>query len=265
MSLSQGLYFVTTTASESSLRDYRCMITGVGLLDTECGCVLLAEKDSGFIPVTLPLWGRYAGHGTLEEISDGPGSDLVLGGIQELQRSGRLNIDWQALGVEPRPLDHIEAVISVLALGHIHRQGAIQCDKRTLSLAIFSAHVAAALMDQEPSGLPQDTPIERLPEVVFRGDPIAQTLYGPLAAQSVRLRCRFGLILAGFRALEEGFKARQIQWAAPSEAPPVDSAASERWLAHALARAGDDPILLAGLSEHLSSGSEEDEEVETTE
>lgn len=253
-----------SSGTSSDLMDYRCMITGVGLLGAECGCVVLAQTpDAAFVPITLPLWGRYTGHGAVEDIHEGPGADLILGGLQGLQQSKHLRVNWATLGVEPQPLDHIEAVLGILALAHIHAPSAVQCQGRVLRFALLSGHVAAALMAEEPVRLPHDTPIEQLPEVVFNQDPLASTLYAPLAAQSVRLRCRFGLILAGFAALDDGLLSRNLRWSPPGEATIASAAASERWLAHALAQASDDPVLLAGLSEHLSAGSEEEEEEES--
>lgn len=247
------------TASEAAeLRDYQCMITGVGLIGAECGAVLLREGSSGFQPVSLPLWGHYLGRGFLEEVSEGPNAEILLEALQRLHACGRLVVDWNALGIEPRELDHVETVLGLLALARIHGPTAIRCDGAALGFCILSAHVAASLMNEEPSSVPSSVSVERLPTVVFDNAPLGQELYAGYSSLPVRLRCHFALALVGLAALSDGLASRAIPWSPPTPPTAVDAAATEQWFSQALASAQDDPVLLAGLAEHASGRSEDD-------
>lgn len=246
----------------SGLHDFRCMITGIGLLGAECAVILLAERDlaerdsaerdASFVPISLPLWGQYFGKGTVEEIAEGPNADAILRGMQQLQRDERLTIDWTALGIDRQSFDHVEDVIGLLSLAHIHGPEAMKCDGRRLTFALSSSYVTASLMEEESDTIATTVPVERLPEVVFDEDPIAQTLYADFARLPIRLRCRFGLALAGLSSLSAGLRARDVAWAPPPPPLPVDATASEKWFARALTRAQSDPIVMAGLADHAS-------------
>lgn len=251
------------TASEAAeLRDYQCMITGVGLLGAECGVILLRESAPGFVPVSLPLWGDYLGRGFLEEISEGPNTEMLLAGLQRLQDGGRLVVEWDTLGVEPRELDHIETLLGLLAVAQVHAPGTIRCDGLTLGYCMMSAHVAASLMNEEPSSIPPSVSVEQLPTTVFDNEPLGQELYAGYSSLPIRLRCHFALAMVGLAALSEGLGARSIPWSPPHPPTAVDVAATERWFARALTDAQDDPVLLAGLAEHASARSEDESELQ---
>ncbi len=238
------------------------MITGASLLGAETACSILAATtlpetpgEPGlrrFVPVALPLFGVYAGNGVLCDIPPGRNAELIVAAFLRFLAVGTVQVDWTRLDIERPELDHAETLLSLLTLAHVHAPEAITCSGYPLSLAFYSAHVAAQFMDPDPARLSDSTALEDLAGTVFHDHPLSLGIYAGLRQAPIKLRCRFGLMFASQAALDEQLELRQISWRPPSPAVPAEHAPREQWLDAALSRARGDELLLAGLADYLA-------------
>ena len=196
----------------------------------------------------------------LEDVSEGPGTEILLEAFSRLQSGGQLSIDRDRLGLDDIELDHIETLLGLLATAELHAKGSVQLNGRPLSFCLFSAHVAASLMEDNPAPL-QKTPLENVPEEVLGAD-AAQLLYDGLHDAPLRLRCRFGLSFVGLASLVEHLAKRNLVLAPPDLSAAAQTDKRADWLKEALARAEEDELLLAGLADYLSGFDEVDEVAE---
>ncbi len=235
-------------------RDYRCAFSGVSLLDREVAVVLLEQAEESWRPVGLPLFGVYEGMGTVADVNDGPNADLILAAVQKAIEERRVVVDFEAMGLEEQPIDHIETLLGLLACSQIQGDGAARTSEGALGFALLSAHVAAALTENEPD-IAQAVLIEELPEHIF-DSAFGREIYAPLRYQPHRLRCRFGLSLVGLGALDAQMRARKKAWVPPGEG--IDLAESEVavWLAQAMVELGSDESLVDALEEYAGHDDE---------
>lgn len=223
--------------------------------------MLLQEVEGSWCPVALPLFGVYEGVGTVGEVNEGPNADLILAWFQESLRDGGLVVDFDAMGLMPQPIDHIETLLSVVACSQIQGQGAVRTDSLShenggaLGFALLSGHVAATLMEGEPT-LRADVRVEDLPEVVFRLD-LGRTIYGPLRHESHRLRCKFGLSMVGLAALDQGMTAWNRHWAPPGGGIVLADAEPSLWLAQAMLEFANSPSLIEALEDYSTQSDDE--------
>lgn len=236
-------------------RDYRCAFSGLSLFDAEVAVVIIEQAGPRWRPITLPLFGIYEGMGTVGEVHEGPNADLVLSTFQGGAREEGLVIDFQKMGLEPQPIDHIETLLSLLAVSQIQGEGALRSDGGALGFTLMSAHVAAALMAGEPR-LPLERSVDDLWEVVFESQ-LAQSIYRPLRDQPHRLRAKFGLSLVGLAALCEQMERHGKPWVPPGEGLPLVESNRTLWLAEAMVTWADDELLVEALEEYTSQGDEE--------
>jgi len=240
-----------------SLRDFRCQVSGVSLLHAEVAVVLTARMPGGeYGPVALPLFGRYAGQGFVEEVQDGPNADLILAAFQHGLQSGAVVANWESLGMAPLEVDHIETLLSLVSCAQIHGEGALAWEGLELGFSLIQAHVAAALMEAEAEDLPPSQTLESLPGFVLGNSSVSKQIYAPLRDAGVRLRCRFGLSFVALQVLKEAMAERDRGFDSPGMGIDEDDSQPDVWLAEALLAAEGDEELALALAEYGSSDDE---------
>ena len=238
-------------------RDLRCLFSGVSLWGAETALVLLGPDEGALRPISLPLLGRYLGHGLLEDITDGPNCALILAALQKACDEGALRVDWQGLGVEPTLLEDLQSFLSLVAYAQLSCPDAIVLHDHPLQFALLEANVLAALVARPTTGL-DDARLDELPSRVFGGRNGAATLYRALASQPLALRLRFGQSLLGLYALERAFEAEGLSWSSPGGGWERDDGRAASWLEQALLRFRDQLDVIEALDEY-SQGTVEDE------
>lgn len=244
-----------------SCRDFRCAFSGVSLLNAEVAVVLLQESGTIWVPVALPLFGVYEGLGTVGEVNDGPNADLILAWFQAGIEAGQVHVGFDALGIPPQPIDHIETLLSVVACSQLQGQGSVWTvspstqREGALGFALLSAHVAATLMEDEPTLRPE-VQVEDLPQVVFDSD-LGHLIYQPLRHQTHRLRCKFGLSMVGLAALSQGMSAHNRPWGPPGDGILLAESEPALWLAQAMVEFAESPSLIEALEDYAGQGEDE--------
>lgn len=233
-----------------SVRDFRCVFSGVSLLGSEVAVVLLQRLGDRWCPAALPLFGLYEGACTVSEVSDGPNAEMILSAVSE----GRVEIDFDAMGLASQPVLHIETFLELIACSQLHGDDAVRSGEGPMGFALLSAHVAAALMNAEPE-LPLAPSVENLAEDVFESSFGRQT-YRQLGALSHRLRCKFGLSMVGLAALDQSMKAWGKPWSPPGPGIPEEEADPALWLTLATVEFAGDEALIEALEDHAGQGEE---------
>ncbi len=236
-------------------RDYRCAFSGLSLLDAEVVVVIIERHGSTWRPISLPLFGIYEGTGTVAEVTEGPNSELLVSALSDGADGGDVRFDFSKMGLSPQPIDHIETLLSWLAVSQIQGDGAIRSTEGALGFALLSAHVAAALMAGEPD-LPLERSVDELSEVVFESE-LGRAIYRPVRRHSHRLRAKFGLSLVGLAALCEQMRSHGMAWTPPGEGIPIEASQKALWLAEATLSFAGDELLIEALEEYAGQGDEE--------
>ncbi len=231
-----------------SIRDFRSLVSQVSLFGAETALVLLQREGDHFIPISLPLWGRYEGCGTLSEVEPGPNAELVLSAFQRALQEGQASIDWNDLGVPPCDVDHIETLLSLIACAQLHGKEALTWHGSALGFALLSGHVAAALMTREPC-IESSMSVEELPAAVLKS-PSSAAIYGSLGGKSLTLKCKFGLSFVGFFALEETMSAENIHWIPTTQVIEEGERNADLWLAEAMVRFSENAEILEALEDY---------------
>ena len=235
------------------LQDFFCSFSKLSLTYRETGFIILSTADDGtFKPAALPVWGRYNGLGGLDDIEDGPNADLILAGFQDLYQQGELKVNFESMGLPVYEIDSLELLVSLFFCAQLHAPDAIQLSGRPLRFALVSAHLAAQLMEQEPQEQSFALKLEDLPSFIFAQSHFGQKIYALLEAQSLKLRCRFGLSLIGLQALSESLKLRSLLLLPPGPAEQFKPAEQSALLLNALEQFADDEVLLEALSEYAA-------------
>lgn len=204
------------------------------------------------LPVCLPLWGEYKGAGFLEEVNEGANAQMILSAFQAALAAGRAQIDWQALGMEPYALEHIESLLSVVACAQLNAPDACTWEGGRVSFALLEGNVAATLMSRDPQELPPKTEVDQLWEHVFPQYPLSRAVYSGLSDSPLRERCQFGLSLVGFAALVEAVRGRSGAWVPTREFYEARPGQRQLWLAKALVEHADEPDLIEALEDYAS-------------
>lgn len=231
-----------------SVRDFRCAFSGVSLLGSEVAVVLIERVGERWRPLALPLFGLYEGACTVTEVSDGPNAEMILRALGD----GGVDIDFKAMGLASGPVEHIETFLDLVACSQLHGDDAVRVGRAPLGFALFSAHVAATLMNEEPQ-LPLATSVEDLAEVVFESE-FGRHIYRQLGAESHRLRCKFGLSMVGLLALDQHMTARGKVWSPPGPGIPDAEADPALWFTLAVAEFAGDEALIEALEDHAGQG-----------
>lgn|GEM_PF-2344124 len=239
-----------------SLRDFRCLLSGVSLLHAECALVFLSAGSGKWTPVSLPLWGTYEGVGTLGQMAEGPNAELILAGFQTALREGRAELDHTALGGLADDVSHIETLVNLVALSQIQGLNAVRWEGRALGFGLASAQVAAAFMARDPVLAP-DIALEELPDFVL-SEPPSSLIYAPLREAQLNLRCKFGLSFYGFLALKQAFAKQGGKWEPPGDGIELRDSHPQVWLAEAMLSASSQEDVLEALREIQESELEHD-------
>lgn len=237
-----------------SVRDFRCVFSGVSLLGSEVAVVLLQRLGERWRPAALPLFGTYEGTGTVAEVNEGPNSELILHALGQDGSAGVV-FDFEAMGLEPQPIEHIETFLGLVACSQLQSGNLVRASEGELGFALLSAHVAAALMEREPE-LAQETSVEGLGEVIFDSE-LARSIYRQVRAQNHRLRCKFGLSMVGLAALDQSMMAWGKSWTTPGPGIPLEEADAALWLTQATVEFSQDEGIIEALEDYAGQGEDE--------
>ena len=240
--------------------DYRCALSGVSLLGAEAMAVLLARpqlEKGPFFSVALPIFGQYDGSLALGDVHEGPNSAAILRAFTQDWAKGRAVVDFEALGVEPFAIDHIETLLSLIRLNQVHASNALFWHGLELDFALFESNVAAAAMQDEPEAL-LDVASDELVWAVLGRHPLTSSIYLQALSGGPRLRCKYGLSAVALASLALRLRSENLPWSGPGAGYPSEARQPLVWLTEATERWGQDAALVEALEEYASQLSEED-------
>lgn len=239
-----------------STRDFRCLVSGVSLLGAEAAAWLFVREEGGrALPITLPIWGCYGGHGRLEDVSDGPHTKLLEQAFVRGGEQGSVRVSWERLGLSPGAIDHVEGIVSLALMASIHGElDAFLWHDQAVHCALFEANVAAALMQGEPRRL-HSAKVHELGSLVLPHR-ISRDIYGPVADATATERCKFGLGFVSCAALIDALVGLRIEVRGPGSGIALAERREQEWLAAALQRFSENEVLLLALSEYASRDAE---------
>jgi hypothetical protein len=238
-----------------SRHDFRCALSGVSLLDAEAALLLVERREARWRLASLPLWGTYDGSGTLAELQEGPGSELLLEGWLREQGRGSVTVDFESMELSERPMDSLEMVLSLMACSQVGGLDAVRVGPNPVGFVLLSAHVAAHLMELEPE-LDRGVKLEGLADVAFEGG-WGSRLYAPLSQLPLIVRCKFGISLAGLISLRRRFESLKIEPSPTSEGIAESESEPARYLAEAMVKFESDEVLLSALEDYAGQLGEE--------
>lgn len=126
--------------------------------------MLLRQTDSAYVPVSLPIWGRYDGYGFIERAEADAPLRALLRGFDELRQAGRVSVNAPVARL-PEQFDAIETLFPLL------RRRTLTCDGTVLEHSIIYAPAARAIVAQR---------LGSEPNLVLKLEP-AQTAYRPIS------------------------------------------------------------------------------------
>lgn len=235
-----------------SLRDFRCLVSGVSLLDSEAAAWLFVVEPGGVPrPIALPIWGSYGGLGRLEEVAEGPNTTLLERAFVKGLKQGRVVAPWGELGLSPGAITDAAGILSLALLTSIHGgRSSLSWHGSPVQCALIEAHVAAALMQGEPERL-HAVPVEELGPLVLP-HAISRDIYRPVMQATATERCKFGLGFISCAAFIEALGGWGVELRGPGQGIELSSRSEQEWLAGALQRFSDDESLLLALSDYAA-------------